>query len=787
MSDDIEFPAKLRPLFQPFRYKFAHGGRGSGKSWGFAGALLIQGATQPQRVLCAREVQKSIKDSVHQLLCDQIVKLNIGDYYDVFDVEIRAKNGGHIAFSGLSSQTAESLKSFEGLDKVWVEEAQSVVKRSWDILLPTVRKEESEIWGTLNPDMETDETYQRFVVNPPPNSFVVQMNWKDNPWFPAVLEQERLNTLARDPDNYANIWEGQPKRVSEGAIYKKEVEALYVEKRVRPVPYDPLLRVHTVWDLGWNDSMTIGMWQRSGSEVRCIDYIEDSHRTLDSYVAELEKKPYRYGFDFIPHDGAAKNIQTGKSTEEMLKAMGRRVKIGTADDIEEGIKAARMMFPRVYFDETKTARLLECLKRYKRHINKATSEPGAPLHDEYSHGCLDGSTLIVTRRGDVPICNVVVGDEVLTPVGYALVTHSGPTKVATELIEITMSNGAKLIATPEHRIFTTRGVLTADTLRYNDTILTMESAPCLSYQSIKSAGYRDAVIASFKAKSIGTGRAVESMPVKSADDNGYFILRSTRRFTESQSLGRKSELLMAICAIPRQITGSLSKAFESASTRYKNLMASGFIGSQRDISRLTLIGTRGSRCTDTFGKSITATSRPDFTFTTLMATRPTTALQTLKCFQLANTAFTTAKQTLGLEAKPTDCSLPPLATKQSNGTKAQKVKSGIAKTLLLHGQNGLRTLKTALNVVQRTKRLIQHERNTAPTIAKLERIAGQDATRLVYDLTVETHHCYLANGLLVSNCDMFRYTAMVVEKMTNNDQQKQQLPRVPSFGGRSGY
>lgn len=383
-----DFPEKLRFLFDPVRYKVAYGGRGGAKSWGFARALLIQGAIKPLRILCAREVQNSIKDSVHRLLSDQIAALNLGEYYTVLDTEIRAINGGVILFSGLSTQTADSLKSYEGLDRVWVEEAQSVSKRSWDILTPTVRKPDSEIWLTLNPDMETDETYQRFIARHPTNCVAVEINWRDNPWFDTVLNQERLDTLARDPDGYKNIWDGVPKRVSEGAIYKTEVERLYADARVRPVPYDPLLRVHTVWDLGWNDAMTIGMWQRSGSEVRCIDYIEDSHRTLDSYVAELEKKPYRYGKHFIPHDGAAKNIQTGKSTEEMLKLMlGKdKVKVGTADDIEEGIKAARMMFPRVYFDETKTVRLLECLKRYKRHINKATNEPGSPLHDEYSHG-----------------------------------------------------------------------------------------------------------------------------------------------------------------------------------------------------------------------------------------------------------------------------------------------------------------------------------------------------------------------------------------------------------------
>ena len=269
---------------------------------------------------------------------------------------------------------------------MWVEEAQVVTKRSWDILLPTIRKPDSEVWLSLNPDMETDETYQRFVANPPPGAVVIQMNWRDNPWFPDVLEAERQETRRRDPENYDNIWEGVPKRVSEGAIYRHEIDRLYIDKRVRPVPYDPLLKVHTVWDLGWNDAMTIGFWQRSGAEVRCIDYIEDSHRTLDWYVGEIEKRPYRWGTDFIPHDGRARNIQTGKSTEEALRAMNRNVQVLPALDIEEGVKAARLMFPRVYFDEDKTTRLLECLKRYRRAINQQTHEPGAPLHDEFSHG-----------------------------------------------------------------------------------------------------------------------------------------------------------------------------------------------------------------------------------------------------------------------------------------------------------------------------------------------------------------------------------------------------------------
>jgi phage terminase large subunit len=238
----------------------------------------------------------------------------------------------------------------------------------------------------MNPDMETDESYRRFVANADPDSFVVQMNWQDNPWFGTESEGERQDTLRRDPENYANIWEGQPKRTAEGAIYRGEVERMYAENRVRPVPYDPLLKVHTVWDLGWNDAMTIGLWQRQGGEVRCIGYIEDSHRTLDSYIAELEKSPYRWGTDYIPHDGRARNTQTGKSTEEALRAMRRNPYVLDQLGAEEGIRAARMMFPRVYMDIDKTERLQECLKRYQRSINTTTREPGAPLHDEFSHG-----------------------------------------------------------------------------------------------------------------------------------------------------------------------------------------------------------------------------------------------------------------------------------------------------------------------------------------------------------------------------------------------------------------
>jgi phage terminase large subunit len=380
----IKFPDKLEFLFEPHRYKVAYGGRGSGKSWGFARALITLGANKPLRILCAREVQKSIKQSVHQLLSDQIQALGLGSFYEILEAEIRGQNGTQISFAGLATNTVESIKSFEGVSIVWVEEGQSVSKRSWDILIPTIRKEGSEIWVSFNPDVDTDDTYQRFVVNPPQNAHVVKVNYNDNPWFPNVLEEERLHSLAHNPD-YKNIWEGECKAAVDGAIYANEIREAQENGRITTVPYDPMLKVHVVMDLGFNDSMSIILCQRGVADVRVIGYIEDNHRTLDSYSSEIRALNYNWGQMFLPHDGKTKDFKYGLSAEDIMRKQGWDVRIIPIASIESGIKLARMHFHKCYFDKS-VNRLLDCLKHYRRTINTATNEPGAPLHDEYSHG-----------------------------------------------------------------------------------------------------------------------------------------------------------------------------------------------------------------------------------------------------------------------------------------------------------------------------------------------------------------------------------------------------------------
>lgn len=386
MADTIKFPAKLRFLFQPYRYKVAHGGRGSAKSWSLARALLLQGTTRKVRILCAREVQKSIKQSVHKLLKDQIENLGLTSFYEVLETEIRGRNGTEFSFTGLSTLTVDSIKSFEGVDIVWVEEGQAVSKRSWDILIPTIRKAGSEIWISLNPELETDETYQRFIANPPPNSCVVQVNYHDNPWFSDELEAERIHCQLTAPKDYDNIWLGKCKPAVTGAIYYDEVAAAEEGGRIANVPYDPLLKVHVVFDLGWNDAMAISLVQKGVADLRVIEYIEDSHKTLDHYSALLKAKNLNWGKLYLPHDGRNKDFKTGKSAEEIMQALGWNVAITPNMSIEDGIRLARMTFPRVYFDKANTDRLVQCLKRYRRSINQQTNEPGAPMHDEWSHG-----------------------------------------------------------------------------------------------------------------------------------------------------------------------------------------------------------------------------------------------------------------------------------------------------------------------------------------------------------------------------------------------------------------
>lgn len=401
----LQLPRKLAFLMEMHPYKVAYGGRNSLKSWNFARALLTLGIDQDLRILCARQVQKSIKESVHQLLTDQIKALDYNDLYDIKDTYIRGTARDTLfSFTGLADHTVDSIKSFEGYDILWVEEAQAVTKRSWQVVLPTIfRTKNSEVWVSFNPNMDSDETWDRFVVHPPEGAKVIEMNYQDAiacGWWNDEQEKLRQYDLVHAKDDYPNIWDGKPKTVVAGAIYAREVIDMITDGRYRPIPYDPRFPVHRIWDLGWNDKMSIVMVQKPHPSVlNVINYLEDSQATYAMLISDMDKLKYRWGDDWLPHDGDQHDPKSGTSAKKLLKSFGCKVKDIKRSDPEARIRAARMMFPRVYMDLTSRetapdrpdrflggARLMDCLKRYKRNVPKSTSEPTGPVHDEYSHG-----------------------------------------------------------------------------------------------------------------------------------------------------------------------------------------------------------------------------------------------------------------------------------------------------------------------------------------------------------------------------------------------------------------
>jgi phage terminase large subunit len=382
-----EFPEKLSILFDSARYKVLYGGRGGAKSWGIARALLIIGAKKPTRILCAREFQTSIRDSVHKLLSDQIIAMGLTQFYEITQNAIRGSNGTEFSFVGLKNNVS-NIKSYEGCDICWVEEAQTTSKLSWNVLIPTIRKEGSEIWISFNPELETDETYQRFIVNTPENCIVQRINWSDNPWFPETLRLEKDALFVRDREAYNTVWEGVCRQTVDGAIFAKEMQQAEFEQRITRVPYDPVKPVLAVFDIGWADATAVWFVQFIGMETRLIRYYETTQTTISQILAKMQTFGYVYDTLYLPHDAQNKTLAAnGRSIEEIVRAAGYNVRIIERTPIADSINAARTIFPKCYFDRENTHEGLQCLRHYRYDVNPDTGNfSQKPLHDNYSHG-----------------------------------------------------------------------------------------------------------------------------------------------------------------------------------------------------------------------------------------------------------------------------------------------------------------------------------------------------------------------------------------------------------------
>jgi phage terminase large subunit len=324
---------------------------------------------------------------VHKLLSDQITELGLDGFYEITQASIKGKNGSEFFFVGLKNNIS-NVKSFEGVDICWVEEAQTVSKSSWNVLIPTIRKEQSEIWVTFNPELETDDTFQRFVAHPPKDCVIEKINWSDNPWFPETLRLEKDALKERDIESYNTVWEGVCRQTVDGAVFAREMQAADLEGRIMRVPYDPAKPVHAVFDLGWADATAIWFIQFIGMEIHLIRYIEDNQRTISHYLSVMQTYGYVYDTLWLPHDAQNKTLAAnGRSIEEIVRAAGYKVQITAKVPVSDSINAARTIFPKCYFDREECAEGLQCLRHYRYDVDPDTKMfSKSPLHDNYSHG-----------------------------------------------------------------------------------------------------------------------------------------------------------------------------------------------------------------------------------------------------------------------------------------------------------------------------------------------------------------------------------------------------------------
>jgi len=385
---EIVIPEAFEEMFNPkWRYRTYYGGRGGGKSENVCRALLVIGMQRSIRVLCCREFQTSIADSVHKLLSDIIKEHNLDTFYTITQAAIRGKNGTEFIFKGLKHNATE-IKSLANVDFCFVEEAEKVSHNSWEMLIPTIRKEGSSINVVFNPKNPTDPTYERFIKTQRDDAYVRKVSYKDNPFFPAVLEKERQELEKKDAEAYQHVWLGEFDTRRSGAVYAKQLAKAREENRITRVPYDPGAEVFCAFDLGFGDSTAIWWLQFVGRELRWLESYENNGEQIDHYAKIVKDKPYNYAriAAYLPHDGGHGNIR-GDSISKQLNALGVKNTVLTREtDINPGIELLRQTIAYSVFDADKCADGLHALENYAYEWDEERATfKSKPAHNWTSH------------------------------------------------------------------------------------------------------------------------------------------------------------------------------------------------------------------------------------------------------------------------------------------------------------------------------------------------------------------------------------------------------------------
>lgn len=414
--DVLERPPRVfQPLDAPdLRYLGAHGGRGSGKSHNFAGKA-VRFASEPchtgARILCAREVQKSLKESAKKLVEDKIRQFQAPGFR-ILEHEIKTPGGGLIAFQGLAEHTAESIMSYEGFDILWVEQAETLSQRSLDIVRPTLRKPGSQLWFSWNPRKRTDPVDALFRSGqPPPRSACVRANWRNNPYLTRELIEEREYDQLHNPDTYENKWEGEYATIIKGAYYADALSQAEKEGRICRLAPDPLLKIRSFHDIGGagasSDAYSIWVAQFVGRDIYVLDHYAAEGQALAYHASWMRERGYEGAVVQLPHDGVAANNVTGKRYADHWKDAGFVVPDPIPNQGQGAammrVQAARRLFPRIWFDAEKTKAGRESLAWYHAKRDPDRNIDLGPEHDWASHDADAFGLMAVAYQDPKPI------------------------------------------------------------------------------------------------------------------------------------------------------------------------------------------------------------------------------------------------------------------------------------------------------------------------------------------------------------------------------------------------
>jgi len=396
----IDLPEKLAPIFDgEARYRCAYGGRGSGKTRGFAKMSAVFGymhgvAGGEGQILCAREFMNSLDESsLEEIKAAIRSEPFLAAYYEIGEKFVRSRDGRiKYTFAGLR-RNLDSIKSKARIILCWIDEAEPVSDVAWRKLVPTIREEGSEIWVTWNPERKNSATHKRFRQDPSASVKIVELNWRDNPWFPSTLELERLDDFRKRPDQYEHVWEGDFITVVEGAYYAKHLSQARAEGRIGKVSADPLMTLRAVWDIGGTgakaDACAIWIVQYVGTNIRVLDYYEAQGQPLATHVNWLREKGYGRALCVLPHDGATNDRVHDVSYESALRDAQFEVQVvknqgkGAAN---ARIEAARRQFPSVWVNEATCEGGLDAIGWYHEKRDEERNIGLGPNHDWSSHG-----------------------------------------------------------------------------------------------------------------------------------------------------------------------------------------------------------------------------------------------------------------------------------------------------------------------------------------------------------------------------------------------------------------